>query len=540
MGYSWQGLATHAFMALCIPAYMGVKWWLNPDYVNTLSMLWVTLAGLFEALIITQINIPYLRSPLHKIASAPGEVFLMGHITLFGEQPPTKAFLKMIENTPNDGLIAVWGFLYIREHIIPTTTETIMEILNGRTYDWEKPTAAKRLLGRILGEGLVNVEGATHKGMRRAVAPAFSGRHIRDLVPLFWEKGVKFTDSMARAAKASGDGAVEMSSMMSRVTLDIIGSAGVGKDLNTIENDDDELARLYETITGPDRGPPLLFFLVNIFLPQWIIQYMVGTVYARIARATLDLHRNIHGLLAEKKQAMNEKTADHKDIIAIIMKSGDYSDSYLTSQLLTFLAAGHDTTASALTFAAWLLSTHPEIQTKLRKECQDVLGGKPLDAVDADLFDNLPYLTAVCNETLRLYPTVPVTARHSVVPTRVGDLLIPKGVHSVVSLWAINRLPELWGPDADKCRPERWIEGPLAATGGARSQHATVTFLHGPRSCIGQSFAKNEMRCVLAALVMRFDFEKLSEDQKIEIGGFVTIKPKGGLRLKLNDLKDAS
>lgn len=106
-----------------------------------------------------------------------------------------------------------------------------------------------------------------------------------------------------------------------------------------------------------------------------------------------------------------------------------------------------------------------------------------------------------------------------------------------MSPWAINRLPEFWGKDADVFRPERWLEGPLAATGGARSAHALITFIHGPRSCIGQSFAKNEMRCILAALILRFKFEKTSPDQKIDMGGFVTIKPKGGLRLKLHDLK---
>lgn len=259
---------------------------------------------------------------------------------LWREDPPTKSFLKLVEETPNDGLIIFWGFLYIRPHVIPTTPDALLDILNTHSYDWEKPTAAKKILSRVLGEGLVNVEGNTHKGMRKAVAPAFSGRHIRDLVPLFWTKGVAFADSMTRTTKSSPDGTVEMMTQMSRVTLDIIGAAGVGKDFNTIENNEDRLAQLYESITNTDRGPPLLFFLVNVFIPQWLVRKMYGTVWARIAIATAELRQSIRDLLAEKKLGMDMKTAQQKDIIATIMRSGDFPDDYLVSQLLTFLAAG--------------------------------------------------------------------------------------------------------------------------------------------------------------------------------------------------------
>lgn len=100
----------------------------------------------------------------------------------------------------------------------------------------------------------------------------------------------------------------------------------------------------------------------------------------------------------------------------------------------------------------------------------------------------------------------------------------------------MNRSPALWGPDATEYNPDRWLTGPDAATGGAKTPYALVTFLHGPRSCIGQGFARLEMRCLLAALVMRFRFEIVEGEKEVEVGGFVTIKPRGGLRLRLVDL----
>lgn len=191
-------------------------------------------------------------------------------------------------------------------------------------------------------------------------------------------------------------------------------------------------------------------------------------------------------------------------------------------------------------WATWLLSLHPKIQDRLRAECNAQLAHIPISEVDASIFDseNMPFLTAVCNETLRIYPPAPSTARIAVVPTTIGSVEIPQGTPATINPWAINRSRALWGADADKFNPERWLEGSNAATGGATSPYAFLTFLHGPRSCIGQSFARLEMKCLLAALITRFRFEVADPDRKVEIGGFITIKPEGGLRLKLHDLKE--
>lgn len=104
-------------------------------------------------------------------------------------------------------------------------------------------------------------------------------------------------------------------------------------------------------------------------------------------------------------------------------------------------------------------------------------------------------------------------------------------------MWAVNRDTGLWGPDAEIFRPERWIDGPNAANGGAKNPYSLLTFLHGPRSCIGRTFALTEMKCLLALLVARFRFEMADPNEKVEVGGFVTIKPQNGLKLKIYDLK---
>jgi len=274
------------------------------------------------------------------VPSPPGENFPLCHLDTNGGRPPTDIIINLFKSTPNDGLIVAWLPFYLWAQVMPTRPDTLMDLLNTHNYDWEKPAETNRFISRTIGEGLIVAEGDKHKAMRKAVAPAFSGRHIRDLVPLFYTKGLDFADSLARQAKQSIDGSVEIMSQMSHVTLDIIGAAGVGKDFKTIENDQDPLAKLYATLTDEDRGPVLLFYFITAWMPAWFIRRLRGTVYARFDEARIRLREDARALMKEKKQMMLDKPEHQNDIIATIMRSGDFSDDYLVDQLLTFLAAG--------------------------------------------------------------------------------------------------------------------------------------------------------------------------------------------------------
>ena len=140
---------------------------------------------------------------------------------------------------------------------------------------------------------------------------------------------------------------------------------------------------------------------------------------------------------------------------------------------------------------------------------------------------------------MRLFPAVPATTRAAVVDTEIGGYPIPAGTEFIVSIWWVNRHPELWGPKAGDFYPERWIDAETGKPnnhGGAKSNYAMLTFLHGPRSCIGQNFAKAELRALVAAWIMSFDFEMAGPKGKDEVCvpfGPVTVKPKDGLWLRV-------
>jgi cytochrome P450 len=157
----------------------------------------------------------------------------------------------------------------------------------------------------------------------------------------------------------------------------------------------------------------------------------------------------------------------------------------------------------------------------------------------ASVLESLPLLHAVCNETLRLYPTIPSTVRVATRDTTINSQHIPKGTRIQIVPWAINRSPHLWGPNATEFCPERWIDkdGHANNSGGATSNYSNVTFLHGPRSCIGEKFAKSELKALVAVFCRSFHMEMADLSEVAEPAGVITTKPKNGMRLRLRALE---
>jgi cytochrome P450 len=164
----------------------------------------------------------------------------------------------------------------------------------------------------------------------------------------------------------------------------------------------------------------------------------------------------------------------------------------------------------------------------------------PDDLELATLLESLPLLNGVCNETLRLYPTVPLTVRVANKDTTIGSVYIPKDQRIFIVPWAINRSTEFWGPSANEFIPDRWIDkGTLHPnnTGGASSNYCNLTFLHGPRSCIGQGFAKAELRTLVVHLIRAFDIQLADPNGKLpKPAGVITSKPGGGMKLRLTKI----
>ncbi|KAK3301159.1 cytochrome P450 [Chaetomium fimeti] len=487
---------------------------------------------------------PKLFSPLRGLPGPSGDSWFMGQWKTIVALPTGQPMRNWINSIPNEGIIRYLG-PFNQERLFITTPKALAEVLVTKNYEFIKPETMRYSIGRILGIGILLAEGDEHKLQRKNLLPAFAFRHIKDLYPVFWAKsreGVQaITEAILEDAAQRGDAerntaVIEAGSWASRITLDIIGVAGLGRDFDAIKNPNNRLTQAYARIFKPSRQARFLQLLSMMFSPRvaaWLPVKRnedIGTS-ARLIRA------ECAELIQAKKQKLAQKDASDPDILSVALESGGFTDENLVDQLMTFLAAGHETTASAMTWAVYLLARHPEVQTRLRAEIREHLPALSDDnnssTVSSMDIDRMPYLNAVCSEILRYYSPAPLTLRKAACDTSIQGQFVPKGTQVMLVPWAVNKSEALWGADAGVFNPDRWL---AAASGGATSNYAYMTFLHGPRSCIGMSFAKGEFACLLATWVGRFEMElhnkEEADESKIEIKGAVTARPAKGMYVK--------
>lgn len=190
----------------------------------------------------------------------------------------------------------------------------------------------------------------------------------------------------------------------------------------------------------------------------------------------------------------------------------------------------------------YYLSIHPEWQKRLREELHANIPNHFFTSDDdknhftaGATLDTLPVLNACINETLRYMPTTPVTSRVADRETTILSTIVPKGTKILIAPYVLNRLVEHYGPTAEDFDPGRWIEnnGKANNHGGASTNYAFSTFLHGPRKCLGMAYAKAEIRSFTAAFVARFDFEMADKKEVPVESGMFSTRPRDGLSLRL-------
>ncbi|OTA93792.1 hypothetical protein M434DRAFT_72545 [Hypoxylon sp. CO27-5] len=547
MAFPWRIISIISLLS----SYLVVS--LQPEW-SRLQLLGVFVATwILQAFLVNVwklILYPKFFSPLRGLPEPKGGSWLMGHFKEIRTKPSGIPMREWIATIPNDGIIRYLA-AFNQERLLITNPKALAEVLVTKNYDFQKPGNIRFGLSRLLGVGILLAEGDEHRTQRKNLMPAFAFRHVKDLYPSFWAKGREvvqaMTDTIIAEAqreasiqdpeKAKKTAVIEVGSWASRVTLDIIGLSGLGKDFGAIKNPDAELSETYRRVFKPSRQAQILA-LLGILLPDWVIGRIPVKRNHDINEAAQTIRSVCRDLIREKKEKLMRNELKDRDILSVALESGVFTEENLVDQLMTFLAAGHETTATAMTWAIYMLSKHPEVQKRLRAEIRENL--PPIDSdreVTSQEIDQMPYLNAVCSEVLRYYSPVPLTLREAAVDTTIQGHKVPKGTAIILCPWATNLDKTLWGPDAHEFNPDRWIpkspEDKRAASGGATSNYAFMTFLHGPRSCIGMQFAKAEFACLLATWVGRFEFalkNKEDEDEKnLAIKGGITARPERGM-----------
>ncbi|KAJ7071726.1 cytochrome P450 [Mycena belliarum] len=400
-------------------------------------------------------------------------------------------------------------------------------------YSMERSVYIKSQLGRtvianLFGRGLLWAEGESHKRQRKALTPAFSNAAIRRLTSVFYDSAYKLKGNWDAAIDNTSDGAlIDVEHWMNLVALDSIGIAGFSHDFRTLDGEYSAVAEAFDSLSF--EGMSFLSNLVFVLGLQFPFLAQLPTARNRIMG---NLRRTISGIAdgllektrREKRTHVSDETAD-RSVIGLLLKAEDddaelhMNDDEVMAQNVLLLA-GYETTSISLTWALIELAKAPEKQTKLREE---LIAFGATDPTWDQLVSSLPYLDGVVLEILRLHPPVDATTREAmvddVVPigepitTASGDVVnsiaVTKGAMVTVSIRGMNRSEVFWGPDAKAFRPERWLtlsDDPLRAKEIQGHRHL-ITFLDGPRTCLGKAFALAEFKAALSVLVRNFTFE---------------------------------
>jgi cytochrome P450 len=301
---------------------------------------------------------------------------------------------------------------------------------------------------------------------------------------------------------------------MMRLTMRI-----VAKVLFSVEVSEDaqKVAAALNVLMGHTSG-------FRMIMPP-LLRHLPLPALVRVRRAVRELDEIVNRIIRQRR-ASGEDTGD---LLSMLMAARDedgsaMTDRQLRDEIMTFLLAGHETTAVSLSWTWYLLSQHPEVAQKLRQELNNVLGGRTPQLED---LARLPYTDRVVKESMRLYPPAWSLARSVAKETDIAGYRVPVGANVVMSPWIMHRDPRFFDRP-EQFDPDRWAEQSTQQL----PRFAYFPFGGGPRFCIGASFAVMEANLLLAAIAQRFQL-RLVPGHPIAPQPGITLRPRYGMRMSL-------
>ncbi|KAF9815150.1 hypothetical protein IEO21_04768 [Rhodonia placenta] len=510
-----------------------------PQQLSSLPLVQAFLLFIATWLLYKLIAPLVIRSPLHNIPGPPAQSFVKGNLDKVFDRHGW-AFQREISEKYG-AVVRLTGLFGTPRLFVYDPTALHSVVVKEQDIYEETPMF---LIGNglVFGKGLLTTLGHQHRKQRKLLNPIFSINHMRHMLPIFNKVAENLKEGITIKVH-SGVREQDMLEWMSRTALELIGQGGLGHSFDPLVKEVDNtyghaLKALMPALFSLAILRRLLPYVVNIGSPAFRRRVLELIPNKRIQRVrelvdimdqtTRQIWENKKAAFAKGDEAVLQQVGEGKDIVSKLLQANEdvgeedkLPDEELLAQLATLTSAAVDTTSSALARILHLLAENQDVQEKLRREIVDA--HKDGNELSYDELVELPYLEAVCRETLRLYsPASWVTRKtrqDTIMPlskplrgvdgTLIHEIPVPKGTEVVVGIRAANRNPDLWGPDSDEWKPERWLS-PLPDT--VTNAHVPgvysnlMTFLGGSRACIGFKFSQMEMKVVLVTLLQSFKF----------------------------------
>jgi enediyne biosynthesis protein E7 len=375
--------------------------------------------------------------------------------------------------------------------------DDVKRVLVGNHRNYTKGTGLDRVK-ILLGNGLMTSEGDFWRRQRSMMQPLFHRRVVTEFNRLIDAANARFIDKWA--AQAARGEAVNLTEDMSELTLEIVLGSIFGKDL----------ARLTQQ---PGGNPFAVVTKETARDLKFAYQFRL-------------LGKQVASLMAKRRAA----PAEHFDYLSMLMnvrdkESGDpMTERALIDEVMTLVVAGHETTASGLNWAWYLLAKHPEVDARMHAEIEAT---PELTAPGLGAMEALQYTQNVINEALRLYPPGWLLSRRSLEPDVLGGYEIPAGTDVLLSPYLLHRHPQFW-KDPEAFRPERFD----AEHESERPRFAYIPFAAGPRHCIGESLALYEMLMHLYKVARHYRLT-LASDEPLELEAQINLRTRKPLVMRL-------
>lgn len=390
----------------------------------------------------------------------------------------------------------------------------IKHVLVDNNKNYSKNGFDYQLLRSFLGEGLLTSDGDFWLSQRRMIQPAFHKQKIQAYASLITGIAQEMLDGWKEIVRAQEP--LDISQEMMRVTLTVVGKALFGQ----------YLSQEAETV-GPS------FMIINEDISRRVRSLLspplsIPTSRNRRYRAAVrSLDQIVHRIISGRRIEIEKSGPESRDdLLAMLLLARDeetgkgMSDSQLRDEVMTLMLAGHETTANTLSWTAFLLSTHPEIEQRLSQELAQVLDDRVPTVED---LTNLTYTKMVIQESMRLYPPAWLITRFAENEDRVGGYPIPARTNVLMSPYITHRHPEFW-VNPEEFDPERFT----AEASAKRPVYAYFPFGGGPRLCIGRDFALLEAQLILAMVISRYRL-RLAPGACVEPEALITLRPRYGM-----------
>jgi cytochrome P450 len=400
---------------------------------------------------------------------------------------------------------AAWIHVYFLNH--PDFIEAVL-VRNYQNFLKDHVVRKSRW---FFGDGLLTNEGESWLRQRRLAQPAFHRERIASYAKIMTDYSDEMLTSWHDGERR------DIHQEMMQLTLRIVVRA-----LFNVEAEQTEtISRVMNVLMRNTTGARMLLPPQFRFLP---IPSMVD-----FRRAVRQADETVYGIIKRRREKETENESDSGDLLSMLMQARDedggrMTDKQLRDEVMTFLLAGHETTALTLSWTWHLLGQNPDVEQKLHAELDRVLEGCTPNFSD---LQKLPYTERMIKESMRLYPPAWGVARTVIKEFELGGYRIPAGANVVMSTWVMHRDPRYF-PDPEKFDPDRW----LPEKAQKLAKFAYFPFGGGPRQCIGAAFAMMEATLLLATIAQRFQF-RAEPGHVVTPSPSFTLRPKHGIRMRL-------